>query len=544
MLFQKLCLILASAVLATGCARGTTPRQQADVEDQAPQSISRDGVFELTFTHNGRYDNPFSDVTVEAVFTSPSGSTRRVRGFFEGGNQWKVRFVPNEAGRWEYSSVFRTDTGVRDERHDSFMCADDHGDGAVRRHAQNPYVWALDNGKLYFPVGLNDCFDLNGTQFRRPAIDGEGRTDAPHTVTLDEYFAMYGAAGFNLLRFSQQNCSYSLHDHLARYRVAESRATDTLLVTARRHGMRVMFGLFGFHESRPKNAPLTRTADLDLIEREKRFIDYAGARWGAYVDFWELLNERDASDEWTTTIANHVRSVDPYARPITTSWPKPHLASIDINAPHWYETEDERTSDLRVFEEARTWKAAGKPVIVGEQGNTGMNWDPQSGRRMRLRTWTALFQEIGLVFWNTSWSKAGMFYGQSNTTGAAANIYLGPEERGYIRVLHDFSARLDAGVRMSAVENSLPDAVRGYALRSDTVAAAYLHHFADHASTVGGLHITMEFPPHGTAGGELAGEWIDPSTGSVVETVRLHPGRQTVNVPPFTIDLALLATSR
>jgi len=56
-------------------------------------------------------------------------------------------------------------------------------------------------------------------------------------------------------------------------------------------------------------------------------------------------------------------------------------------------------------------EADGKPVIVGEQGNAGMNWDPRSAVRMRIRAWTALFREIGLVFWNTSESKAAMFGG-------------------------------------------------------------------------------------------------------------------------------------
>jgi hypothetical protein len=108
---------------------------------------------------------------------------------------------------------------------------------------------------------------------------------------------------------------------------------------------------------------------------------------------------------------------------------------------------------LRVQQQATKWKKAGKPVIVGEQGNTGMNWDPLSGLRMRIRTWTALFEEISFIFWNTSWSKTGMFHGRY-TAGGAANIYLGPEERGYIRVLQNFSSHLDADVRITPTEVS------------------------------------------------------------------------------------------
>ena len=195
-----------------------------------------------------------------------------------------------------------------------------------------------------------------------------------------------------------------------------------------------------------------------------------------------------------------------------------------------------------MVEQASEWKAAGKPVIVGEQGNTGMNWDPLSGQRVRIRAWTALFQEISLVFWNTSWSKAGM-HGGRYSAGRVANIYLGPEERSYVRVLNDFSGRLDAGVRMVSVESSSPDSVRVYGLGSNVTAGVYLHHFNGHTSAVHRTKITIDFPHSEKPTKKLFGEWIEPSTGRVLTRVRVLPGRQALDVPPFTVDLALLITS-
>ena len=186
------------------------------------------------------------------------------------------------------------------------------------------------------------------------------------------------------------------------------------------------------------------------------------------------------------------------------------LPAIDINAPHWYESENELTSDLRWQQLAGKWKQYGKPVIVGEQGNVGMNWDPRSAVRMRIRAWTALFQEIGLIFWNTSESKAAMFGGHY-TPGTGANIYLGPEERGYIRVLQEFASRLDAGVRMAPVSLSSPTLVRGYALVSANSAGFYLQHAANHATPVENAELSFDFSPAWPS--TLTGEWIDPATG-------------------------------
>ena len=556
----RLELLLTAILMIASCAARPVPGQVFAVESRSADFIRRYDILELSFKHNGVYDNNFFDVTLEVVFTSPSRAQRHVKGFFYGEDLWKVRFRPDQAGRWTYSYVMTGKGGFRKEGGGTFDSTLSTAEGPVQRHPENPHRWVFANGKPYFPVGLQDCVVPRGSQLPDDiVIDGEGRTDnAGRRISQEEYFSIYGQAGFNLYRFSQQNCSYPLFDDLDHYRELESIATDKLLSLAREHGFRVMFGFFGFHTSWPyRSRPvrifngilrsalgvqLERSINYEILSKEKRFIDYAVARWGAYVDFWELLNERDASDEWATLVANHVRSVDPDRKPVSTSWEKPHLAAIDINGPHWYESESELQSDLRVVQQASKWKQAGKPVIVGEQGNTGMNWDPLSGQRMRIRTWTALFQEISLVVWNTSWSKAGMHGGRYNA-GHAANIYLGPEERGYMRVLREFSSRLDADVRISKAEVSSPAQARAYGLRSDKLATVYLHHFGNHKTPLEGVTLTLDGPgPKNTARGLFA-EWIDPATGQVLSRVSVAPGRQTLLVPPFIVDLALLMTA-
>src|SRR4029079_2973604 len=121
---------------------------------------------------------------------------------------------------------------------------------------------------------------------------------------------------------------------------------------------------------------------------------------------------------------------------------------IEINAPHWYMDEDELKSDVEVVNRARAWKVGGKPVIVGEQGNTlhrwgipmrwsrylvsasmAGPWDPRSAIRMRIRLWTAMFNEISLIFWNTTYNK----------DGSTQNIWLGPYERQFVHALQDFA---------------------------------------------------------------------------------------------------------
>jgi hypothetical protein len=49
------------------------------------------------------YDNPFLDVSVDAVFThAKSGESIRIPGFWNGDNHWVVRFSPIKTGKWHY----------------------------------------------------------------------------------------------------------------------------------------------------------------------------------------------------------------------------------------------------------------------------------------------------------------------------------------------------------------------------------------------------------------------------------------------------------
>ncbi len=59
-------------------------------------------VFEITLTSTQPYDNPFTAVSVTAVFTSPTGQPLTRPGFWDGGDTWKVRVALTERGRWTY----------------------------------------------------------------------------------------------------------------------------------------------------------------------------------------------------------------------------------------------------------------------------------------------------------------------------------------------------------------------------------------------------------------------------------------------------------
>jgi hypothetical protein len=545
-------LMLAGIAMAQPADTSGSPALEVKHSQNSPV-IPRYEVFEITFQHEGQYENPFFDVTLDVTLTSPSSKQVGVGGFHYKPGLWKARFAPGELGRWTYRFAFRNARGQTASGDGTFTCIQGRkpNPGFLRRHPENPYRFVFDDGTPYFPIGVQDCWgdnNHNGSVLDMFSMEGPFRTDLKEPPALppgpmfvrgpssnpqnaDVFFRTFGQCGFNLYRFSQKNCSYDLYRDLDHYLAPEGIMTDELLQYARKYGFRIFYGLFGYQKvfnDEPNNT--------EGLAKVKRFIKYSVDRWGAYVDFWEFLNEQHADDRWYEIMVPYLRSIDPYHHPITTSWERPYLKGIEINAPHWYQREDELKSDQVTAARANGWKKHGKPVIVGEQGNTsdrkkpipgvGGVWDDRSALRMRIRNWTALFNEIAFIFWNTSYARDGHFM----------NIWLGPQERQYVRAMQDFAYRLGKDIMMHTVKVSQPNAVRGYALASEHRAGVYLHHFQDHKTRMEGLCIDVDLP------GGTKGYWYNPEDASIVKIVDIAAGMNQLEVPPFTVDLALLVT--
>jgi len=558
LMFPALLLCITTILYAGTSQLEVTHRQNTN-------NIPANEVFEITFEHKNKYADPFFDVTIDVIFGSPSKNQRKVGGFHYGSssgpeihkqNLWKARFVPAELGKWTYSFTFTNTKGQKASGTGTFFCIKGQkpNPGFVRLHPKNPFRFVFDDGSAYFPIGTQDCWGDNsgtGSVLDQCQMEGPFRTDlkdppplpsgsmfvrgpANNPQNADVYFRYFSQCGFNLFRYSPENCSFALNRNLDTYLVQEAVMTDELLRCARKYGFSIVYGIFGFQKAFNNDAD-----NEENMAKVRRFIKYSVDRWGAYVDFWEFLNEQKAQDHWYEITIPYLQSIDPYHHPITTSWERPELPGIEINAPHWYlRPGNELQSDAITAEKAKNWKKHNKPVVVGEHGNisdkdrkkrplgVGGVWDDRSALRMRIRNWTAFFNEIVFIFWNTSGAR-DMHY---------MNIWLGPKEREYVRAMQDFAYRLDKDVRMVHVEVSDPNNVRAYALTSEERAGVYLHHFTSHTRHVKGLEVTLNVPKN------AKGYWYSPENAQILATVDARKGANTFETPAFVIDLALLIT--
>jgi hypothetical protein len=121
---------------------------------------------EIHLQSSKTYNNPIYDVRdFKATFTAPSGRTRTVYGFWDGGTDWKIRFMPDEKGKWTWKTVCSDteNTGLH-EQQGEFSCIENPGDDALFekgaiRHEPGKYYLSYTDGTPFFWLA---CTAWNG----------------------------------------------------------------------------------------------------------------------------------------------------------------------------------------------------------------------------------------------------------------------------------------------------------------------------------------------------------------------------------------------
>ena len=505
----------------------------------AAAQVPRYGVFETALTADRDFENPFTEARVTAEFRSPDGRKFVTEGFYYGGAEWRVRFAPDRVGNWSYDARL-TGKGVSARKSGTFQCTDSERRGFVRVSRRNPYRLEYDDGTPFYPIGVQTCgyFDAG--------MDGPG-PDGKWKAVPAATWAKAFEGSVNLLRWqlgagTKAGCALPLIPPGGppdRYDTELARRMDELMALQKGHGfshIMILFqdmSLWGDGETTfGKGHDLRGYKSLDApnLPQQDAYIRYVVARWGAYVDIWELFNEDSyAPDSYLAHLAAVVRKADPYRHPVTTNYTRSTASWNEMVTWHAYMSIPANDVDHWVAAAAGRYKSYGKPVLNTEFGNKGMlsNLDPV---KWRVAAWTAFLSETNMLYWGMSGTIT-----KPNPRGNA-NAYLGPDTRQHLRVLNEFTRGLPIDLRPVDCSYSLQNDVRIYALANGKTAVVYVHHWADHAKPFemkGGIYVH-------TGAGTFRATWIDPATGAVVKTVSAaSTGEYTVvEMPPVTIDLA------
>ena len=394
------------------------------------KEIQRWKVFEQKFNEETNC-NQFLDVELSAVFINKNLKVE-VTGFYNGNNEFLVRFMPEEIGEW----AFTTKSNIEELNGlaGSFICiseqVDNHGpvkvlgdlvasnsrDRVITKDEDFHFCYA--DGKTFYPFGTT-CY-----AWLHQPLQLQERT----LVQMED-------SPFNKLRMCifPKHYIYNLNEPI--YHVYEGNIEDGFDFT------RFNIDFFKLLDKRVEELDkLGIEADIILFhpydrwgfsemsqEQDVMYLKYIVSRLAAYKNvWWSLANEYDLMqkktiDDWEL-FAKVIQRYDPYN----------HLRSIH----NWLKVYDytkswvthcsiQRTDIYKTVENTNEWRDSyKKPVIIDEcgyEGNINYGWGNLTGEDMTRRFWEAIVRGGYLSHGETYthpddiiwWAHGGKLHGSS-----------------------------------------------------------------------------------------------------------------------------------
>ncbi len=376
-------------------------------------NIAKWDFFELSLAGPSA-GNPYLEVTLEAEF-SLGYRTVRVPGFYDGEGTYRVRFMPDSEGDWDY--VTTSSAPELDGQVGRFTCtaptAGSHGPVRVA----NQFHFAYADGTPYFPFGTT-CYAW---------------THQPPELQ-EQTLETLAASRFNKIRMAVFPKDYPFNTNEPLHWVFEPGADgkpdfDQPNPVAFRHfetqiarlrDLGIEADVIIFH-------PYDRWGYCDMsAEQDFRYVAYLAARLGAYRNvWWSLANEYDFLLD-TKPMAQW----DRYFHILQEKDPTDHLRSIhngDVkkNYDHtkpWVSHVCIQNWDVK---KTPDWlDDFGKPIINDEpeyEGNIWPAWGNITAQELVHRFWTTVlrggyaghgetYAHPEDIIW---WAKGGKLYGEA-----------------------------------------------------------------------------------------------------------------------------------
>ncbi|MCF6403079.1 DUF5060 domain-containing protein [Chitinophaga filiformis] len=376
-----------------------------------------EAIIDLSATYTNPYD--YTDIAVQAIFTSPSGVQRTVDAFWmqdytidlstgaltpTGTAAFRVRFTPDEQGQWSYvlSGSLQGGTPATSAAY-SFTCSgiSATGKGYIRKTNTSYLQW--DSGAQYIPVGENIAYP-----------------NADVIRDYNNYLDKLEPTGVNFIRIWMATWGVALEwtnvggltgfDKLKQYKQTAAKQIDYLLNRGQTNGYAIMLCI-NYHnqfvagdewqnnpyntvQGGPCSEPLAFYSNSTAKDIFKNRLRYLVARWGyaGSLQSWELFNEVDNTpyyksrpddeikfdnsaviDQWHDEMASYLKSIDPHHL-VTSSFGNEiygdgtwRSTSIDFTQVHKYK-QDPRMPRLLANLNQQRLSTYSKPVLDGEFG--------------------------------------------------------------------------------------------------------------------------------------------------------------------------------
>lgn len=292
-------------------------------------TLARRTVGEWALCSGREYENPFTDVTVDATFESPTGAIFQVPGFYDGRGTWRVRFNPGEEGPWTYRTRAYPANPELEET-GSFDVTPRATKGFLRATPGDAWGFRYESGEAAFLLG--------DTVYNLIAETYIGNDVRP-------FLRRRAGQGFDLLRISVPVNAFCPPNAVAkwsdrtiwpwggspvspqcdRFDLDYFRSVDDTVLLAEETGI----GLEMIMEMMGWAVPFC-DRDVFTAEWEELWVRYLIARYDAYscVYFWTLMNEYEfypngellhtpRADHWAMRLARVIKRIAPHGHVVS-----------------------------------------------------------------------------------------------------------------------------------------------------------------------------------------------------------------------------------
>lgn len=402
-----------------------------------PSGIEKWDYFEVELSGPSE-GNPYEEVSLSATF-SHEKVQKKVTGFYDGKGIYKIRFMPEKTGTWEYNT--KSNIPDLDGKKGSFECiaASNNNHGPVE--VVNTYHFQYADGTPYYQVGTT-CYAWVHQGDSLEAITLETLKNSPFNklrmcvFPKDYVYNKNEPQYYPFTRDSTGNNDYSSFDpkfwHHLEKRILQLQdlgieADIILLHPYDRWGYALMND-----------------------NQDDYYLKYAIARLSAFRNvWWSLANEFDfmtskTMDDWHRMFQIIYKN-DPYK----------HLRSIHngrVMYDHSLPWVTHASIQSTLFDSAAVWRERyKKPLIYDEcryEGDVVQGWGNLTPEEMTAMFWKSLitgtyaghgetYMHPDDILW---WSKGGVLHGKSPERIAFFKKYLEEAPQGGFQPMDNISA--------------------------------------------------------------------------------------------------------
>ncbi len=348
-----------------------------------PASVKTFRVFELALGAASPGTQPYANgPTVTGTFTGTSGAalgkTLVAKGFWDGGNVWRIRFAPTATGDWSYQTI-SADAGLNGIAGSVTAVAPSNAEvesnplyrGFLHRDG---YAWRLSDGSLFLPAGdtaWSFAEEILTSEWQRWM---SARAAQKYNTFLGcIWLAIYSRTGL-IAAFPNRDPKT---DDL---QVAYFQRLDQMVQYANDQGIMMGLTVGGF----PGNSNWFNR--FGTLARNDRWFRYCVARYAAYNVRWCLYGEVNEANPpsgwgggittWQAQVAHDaqlIKDEDPYDHPIGS-----HHTSVDTSSANnpnidYIEVQISRTETQ--YQSALSYRQYGKPVWFEEYWYEATTYD-------------------------------------------------------------------------------------------------------------------------------------------------------------------------